>query len=257
MARFFEKLEAGDRGTDFFSSHPNPENRIENINVEIGKLGTRSGRRVNNTSEFDQIKRLVKSLPPAPKAGTNQTEASQERTKRTDEEADRREARPPDPSTRFRGFFSEYIRLRYPENWKVFGHDREFTLTPEGGILRNNNDSAVIYGASIGIFTIPDDGRSGLSLEEATARLMESFQRSNPSMRLIRNRGRIRVDGKSALSGDYENRSPLGVRELDWVITVMRPEGLVAFIFVAPDRDFDSYRRTFEKILDSVNFNNR
>jgi len=257
MAKFFEKLDTGDRGTDFFSSHPNPDNRMENINVEIGKLGTRSGRRVNDTQEFRRIKNLLKSLPPAPKTGTSQTEASsREGTTQREESAGRRETRPADPSRRFRGFFSEYMRLRYPDNWKVFGHDMEFTLAPEGGIIRSNNDSAIAYGTKIIVFVPRTDGRSGISLEEATAQLMQGIQRSNPYMRLTRDGGRVRIDGKAALSRVYENESPVGGREYDWIITVMRPEGLTAFIFVAPEEDFRYYQRTFEDIVDSVDFRN-
>ena len=139
----------------------------------------------------------------------------------------------------------------------MFGHEKEFTLTPEGGIVRNGNDSAIAYGASIAVYDPPSGGRSDTSLESATAQLMEGFQRSNPSMRRIREFSRVRVAGKSALSGLYENKSPLGGREIDWVVTVMRPEGLTAFIFVSPEPDYDAYRRVFEKILNSVDFINR
>jgi len=257
VADFFEKLDAGGRGTDFFSSHPHPENRIEKINQEISKLGYRSGRRVNNSTEFDRIKSLVKSLPPAPKSNqTGELAPSGEGTTRS-EGMDTGEARPAAPSSQFRGFFSEYIRLRYPENWKVFGHEREFTLTPDGGILNANDDSAIAYGVSVTVYDIPETDRAGIDLEEATSRLMEGLRRSNPSMRLIRDRGRIRVDGRRALSAVYENASPLEGREIDWVVTVMRPEGLTAFIFVAPEQDYEDYVRTFEKILDSIDFTNR
>ena len=40
VAQFFEKLDSKGRGSDFFSSHPNPDNRIQNINTEIRKLGS-------------------------------------------------------------------------------------------------------------------------------------------------------------------------------------------------------------------------
>jgi len=76
MANFFEKLEAGKRGTDFFSSHPHPENRMDHINVEISKLGSYSRSRVNDTREFRDIKRLLKSLPAAPEQGEVQTRTS-------------------------------------------------------------------------------------------------------------------------------------------------------------------------------------
>ena len=35
---------------------------------------------------------------------------------------------------------------------------------------------------------------------------------------------------------------------------VQRPEGLVFFVFVAPDRDFQNYDDTFQSMLNSVRF---
>jgi len=52
----------------------------------------------------------------------------------------------------------------------------------------------------------------------------------------------------------FINNSPLSGREMDWMVTVLRPEGLVYFIFVAPEQEFGDYQRAFEEILDSVRF---
>lgn len=256
MAEFFEKLDTGGRGTDFFSSHPNPDNRMAKIRTEIAKLGRRSGSRVNNSSEFTSIKALVKSLPPAPKANPATGEQPSGGGASQPAATAPGESGPPAPSSRFRRFYSEYVRLQYPDNWKVFGHDRDFSLTPEGGTVRSDGASFIAYGASITINEISESGREGVGLEAATARLMEDLRQSNPSMRLVRNQSRIRVDGKQGLSAVYRNASPLGGNEIDWVVTVMRPEGLTALIFIAPEKDYSRYQRTFEKILDSIDFKN-
>ncbi|MBN2243719.1 MAG: M48 family metalloprotease [Acidobacteria bacterium] len=250
MASFFEKLNTGSRGTDFFSSHPNPDNRIDHVRAEIARIGSYSRQRVNDTREFRDIKRLLDSLPPAPKQGQAQT-SSGERSPQSRQQ----EARPPVPSTKLRSFYSEYLKLRYPENWKVFGHEMEFTLTPEGGIFRNGDDSVIAYGVSVSLVEIPAGAETDLN--DATDRLMESLRQSNPAMRLIRDQGRLRVDGKTGLSRIYENESPAGGREIDWIVTVMRPKGLMVFVFVAPERYFGEYERAFEKVLDSVDFTNR
>jgi hypothetical protein len=55
---------------DFFGRHPNPENRIQNIDAEIGKLGSVSGNTVNDGKEFHDIQQYVKSLSPALQAGS-------------------------------------------------------------------------------------------------------------------------------------------------------------------------------------------
>ena len=45
MARFFEKLEAegGQRAPQFLSSHPNPGNRVQDVQAEIQALPQRNG----------------------------------------------------------------------------------------------------------------------------------------------------------------------------------------------------------------------
>jgi len=93
-----------------------------------------------------------------------------------------------------------------------------------------------------------------MSLEEATDRLIEDLRLSNQGMRIIRSPEDIRVNGERALSTDLSNDSPLGGRETNWLVTVPRPEGLLFFVFVAPDRDFQSYNHTFRIMLDSVRF---
>ena len=75
-----------------------------------------------------------------------------------------------------------------------------------------------------------------MSLEEATDRLIEDLRLSNQGMRIIRSPENIRVDGQQALSTDLSNESPLGGRETNWLVTVTRPEGVLFFVFVAPDR---------------------
>jgi len=35
---------------------------------------------------------------------------------------------------------------------------------------------------------------------------------------------------------------------------VLRPEGLIYFVCVAPEREYDEYDRTFETMLNSVRF---
>jgi predicted Zn-dependent protease len=70
MADFFQTLQqqGGSRGIQFFSSHPNPENREKRIEEEIGKLGQLSDPRADS-EEFHIIRSYLQSLPPPPKPG--------------------------------------------------------------------------------------------------------------------------------------------------------------------------------------------
>ena len=55
MAEFFEKMEAegGGRASEFFSSHPNPGNRLEDVADEIQRLGERPATYYDNFRIFD------------------------------------------------------------------------------------------------------------------------------------------------------------------------------------------------------------
>jgi hypothetical protein len=160
-------------------------------------------------------------------------------------------AQPPRPSSRVNTYDSGYVSLRHPDNWRVYGSDREFTLAPDNGIVRTRgNSSALAYGMMMAVSTAV----SGDSLKTATDRLIENFRDSNPNMRVSKDQGQVKAGGQKAISKLLLNDSPIGGREIDWLVAVMRPEGLVHFIFTAPEAEFPNYQSAFQKVLDSVRF---
>jgi Zn-dependent protease with chaperone function len=249
MAAFFEKLGTENRGTDFFSSHPNPDNRIRGIEQEISRLGRVSARTAGDSREFQAIKRYLRSLPAAPKAAAAR-QSGQPAPSGTGGTA----SRPERPSSRLRSYDSGYVRLQHPENWRVYGEERDFALAPDGGIVTIGNESALACGGMMAVYEPVSRRGARVSLRNATDQLVEGLRRSNPGMRLVRDRGRIRVDGQAALSMEFVNDSPSGGRETDWLVTVLRPEGLVYFIFVAPEEEYASYRNMFQRIVQSIRF---
>jgi len=74
-------------------------------------------------------------------------------------------------------------------------------------------------------------------------------------MRVIQQHEPIRIAGERGLSTVLTNDSPLAnTRERNWLVTVLRPEGLLFFVAVAPEGDFKDYNSAFEKMLDSARF---
>lgn len=69
MAQFFEKLqtESKNRPIEFFSDHPNPDHRVERVQEEVDNLGGPPANYKKDSSEFQEIKRYIHSLPPPPK----------------------------------------------------------------------------------------------------------------------------------------------------------------------------------------------
>ncbi len=245
LATFFEKLDTRGSGSDFFSSHPNPENRIQNINTEIGKLGLRSGGK-SDSNEFQSIRKYSKSLPPAPKTAPEQQGQGPGNRQP--------QGRPARPSDRFQNYDAGNLSVRHPENWKAYGEYQAFTLAPDGGIVQTGNGEALAYGAIMSVYKIDTGSGARANLRDATDELIRQLQNSNSAMRQARDQGQIRVGGQTAISRIFSNDSPVGGRETDWLVTVLRPEGLVYFIFVAPEAESGDYQRAFQQILNSVSF---
>jgi len=357
MAQFFQKIQEQDgsgRQVEFFSNHPNPDNRIQRVDQEIGQLGAPVRGAKTDSREFQDIKRYVQSLPAPRGQGTQNlagnTGSGNRRTYglqiqsasygTQDKFADVRQllqsrvqnnrldfqvtnasmggdpakskkktlrlnygwdgrtyevtanenqrvsiptaqqqqqtqtgeptgTQPEWPSNRSTRFENTVLRMDHPENWQAYGQgDATFTIAPDTGLVDDGRGSqALAYGVVVNIyeprFTRNDRQQlqprgygqsSEMSLEEATDRLIEDLRLSNQGMRIIRSPEDIRVNGERALSTDLSNDSPLGGRETNWLVTVPRPEGLLFFVFVAPDRDFQSYNHTFRIMLDSVRF---
>jgi len=263
MAQFFEKLRAQDEGGQpiaFFSSHPSPERRTERINEEVSNIGT-AGRRYNTDSrEFDQIKRYVQSLP-APRSNQLQSQQQQGAP-----------GQPSQSSDRFVGAENAILRISHPENWRAYGQGDAITIAPSGGLISDGSgNQALAYGVIVNIFEPPQADRYGRQLQgpgwgqgtdqsaqpllqDTTTRLIQELRLSNRNMRVIRSSEPINAGGLRGLSTYLSNDSPhpKGGRETNWLVTLPRPDGLLFFVFTAPEREFHAYEDTFQQMLYSV-----
>jgi len=245
MVQFFEKIEAeGKSGgpPEWFSSHPKPENRAERVQEEIERLGGPPANYRRDSREFRAIKQRVLAMPRAPKPGQPPR-------------GDARTGRPAPPSARFRVLNHVALSIQYPDNWQVYGEGSAASLVPDGGFVQDRNgNTALAYGAILNIFEPHTDRYGKITVEEATDQLIEELRQSNPRMRLLRQQERIRVGGVRGLSTMLVNDSPVGGQEIDWLVTFQRPEGLVYFVGVVPQRDWDQYEAAFEAMVDSIRF---
>src|SRR5579859_346945 len=245
LAQFFEKIEAESKGKnppEFFSDHPNPEHRVERVDEEIQKLGGEPGKMKRDSLEFEAIKREVRALPvvrrgPSP-AGR---------------EVPNRIGPPPAPSPNFVEYKSPAYKIAYPENWHKYGQEKSVSFAPDGGVLEGSDgQGGLAYGLIVNVTQAQGAPAAERSLEDATQDLVRTLQKDNPHMKIARGPGRLRLNGQPGLSTYLSNVSPLGGEETDWLITVMRPGGLLSFICVAPQKDYEKYDKTFAAILDSV-----
>jgi hypothetical protein len=138
--------------------------------------------------------------------------------------------------------------LKVPENWKKYEDNGSVTFAPDGGISQKGG---LAYGMIVSVNQVQTDG-SEQSLENATRALIGELAKTNPGLKIAREPARIELNGQQGLSTYLSNESPNGTEETDWLITVLRPEGLFSFLCVAPKAAFPEYEKTFTAVLDSV-----
>ena len=126
------------------------------------------------------------------------------------------------------------------------------TIAPPHGVAQN----AVAYGVMINDYQ-PED--SNASLDQATHDLLASLRQSNPDLRQIGHDENIRVNGVAGKSVDLIGNSPLRDRsgrpgqERDWLVAMKRGDGTLLYVvLIAPDKDFEALRPTFEQMLKSM-----
>jgi beta-barrel assembly-enhancing protease len=243
MSQFFEKLESETKGKNppqFLSDHPNPEHRVERVNEEIDKLGGPSGNGKRDSADFEAIKREVLALPVAkkiaPVAGAPGGRGA-----------------PPQPSGHFAEFQGSSYTLKYPDNWGQSGDNGSASFAPPGGVVQGaDGQGALAYGMVVSVTSAQGDSSGSDALANATQQFIQSLQKSNPNMRVVREASAVKLNGQPGLSTYLSNDSPAGGQETDWLITVVQPQGLLSFLSVAPQSAYGDYDRTFAAILDSV-----
>ena len=216
-------------------------NRAEAVAKEVATLPRKTNYRTDS-AEFRDIKQRVGSMKPltAQRIAERQTPATGASS------ADVR------PSGAVRNFSHSDFEISYPENWQVLGdQNSSVTIAPQSGVSQN----AVAYGMMINTYQ-PEDNAN---LDQATHELLASLRQSNPDLRQIGHDENIRVNGITGKSVDLIGTSPLhdeegrAGRERDWLVAFMRRDGSVLYtVSIAPDRDFESLRPTFEQMLRSL-----
>ncbi len=240
MARFFETLEAqsgGKSGPSFFSSHPNPGNRVKYVSEEVTLLPRRDYNA--NSGRFAQMKTLAKSLP-APKRRMGQ-----------DPNAANQPAQNQDGTRTWKG---EKFTINYPGAWTGFGEAgaQSVTIAPKEGLVQDDKGGVQIgLGVVVAEF---DEINTRASFRDNTLSLIQQIQQQNPSM--SRNQPQLnqhQVNGRNVLVARLTSKSPLdNGNEIDTLVTMEHKGELIYLVFIAPERQMQNVQRDFDAILSSL-----
>ena len=240
MAQFFEIIEKKypQRTLEFFSDHPNPENRVKKVDALIPELGPPK-KGSSDSPEFQATKKRALALPPPPKG---ENAAGQPSPKAP--------PAPPAPSSNFVKYRARAFAISYPDNWQMQEDKDGLTVAPPGGILPDaQGASAQAYGASVHLYT---PSKKGWGLVDATQQLIETLRKSNPNLRVVE-QSPMKVRGRAALCTRLENDSPVeGQKETDQLVTVRGRSALTVVLFIAPQSAFESYQPAFKAMLRSL-----
>lgn len=249
MVQFFEIIQGkyGNGGSQFLSDHPNPGNRTEYVNAEIETLPPRP-HWVKTTPEFTKIKKIVSGMH-----AYSAKEISSGAWKRSGAVASPPASAQPvnfQPSGQWTPLDGSGFYVQYPDNWQAAEKaGAGATIAPPNGVAATaSNGNTVIYGVIIDDF----QPQQGADLAAATQQLIASIQQGNAGLKAVTGVDDVRVNQRDGKSVEFLNQgaSAGGLTERDWLVTVSRDDGSLSYlVFVAPQKDFEALRPTFEQIL--------
>ncbi|MEI9813950.1 MAG: M48 family metallopeptidase [Acidobacteriota bacterium] len=258
MAIFFDKLQAdGERDNsklaNFMSDHPTPGRRVDYVNAQ-NKLLPKVKYSELEPGTLPKMKQVVASIPPPPKPAAQTANAvngqgSSQPTGGTP-------AADPRPSGKFKTHQGTDFQLSYPDNWEVFGDTKaaSVTIAPRAGMVQNRQGQADVGYGFLTSFYFPTDKKP--NLQRDTAALLKSIVGGNPGMQQTGNAKNVKVGGMSGMLTPLASPSTLqdGQKEIDMLLTVMRPEAIFYIMFVAPDSEWKSAQPAFDQAVNSLRF---
>lgn len=249
MFRTIEKTDGGS-GPEWLSSHPNPGNRSAYITREAESLRVENP--VGRSARFDRVRDHLKSLPRAPSSEEVAKSRPAGGTGGSGGTTSPPSGRVAAPSDRFRQYTAGNVfRVAVPSNWQQSQASSSVTYAPAGALGSHNGQTVFTHGVEFGIAQ-----NLGRDLQTASENLLDSLMRGNPRMRARNGFGRTDLDGRPALVRRLSNVSEATQdAETVQLLTAQLPDGSLFYgIAVVPEREYDAYLPTFEKVFDSVRF---
>lgn len=251
LANMFKTIEkeSGGGGPEWLSTHPNPQNRYENINREADMLRV-SSNPIKITRGFERIQAKFRSMPQA--KSMKEIEEEYKRNKgKTDGNTNqgKYETRVDYPSARTRVFTSgNWIQMNVPDNWQENQGESTVEFAPRGA----NGNQGITHGALLEV-----QQTQSRDLGQASETYVNNVLKNNDYLRQDSNYTRTTISGRSAYAVVLSGRSPVtGQTEIATVYTTLLRNGqLFAVVTVVPQNEASAYRTAFSNLIRSIRLN--
>lgn len=254
MARFFEKLEAetgkGNWVSSMMSDHPNPGNRVKNVENEIMAMPQKNY--TADTGGFLRAKAIVKALPPPKKRVSAGQPGQPPPSTGTVQMPSLNELR---PSNNYKTAQNGAFSISYPDNWQTQADQSggSLTIAPAKGSIGQGQQMALAYGSQFN-FTPFQNGQQ-MTIQQATQSLVQNLQQGDSNMKIAQNSQQTQVDGYQGMMTMLTTGSPYqGQQESDMLLTVALPQGIFWAVFVAPSNDMSNVQPAFQRMIQSIKF---
>jgi Zn-dependent protease with chaperone function len=250
LANMFKTIEreSGGSGPEWFSTHPSPANRYENINREANLLRI-SNNPIKITRGFERVKAKLRSMPRAKSMKEIEEEYNRNKQGQSQTSSGKYSNRVEYPSSRTRVFSSgNWIQMSVPDNWKEFQGESTVEFAPEGAY----GNQGITHGALIGV-----QQTQTRDLGRATQEYVNGILQANNYLRQQTNYSRTTVSGRSAYSTVLSGTSPVtGRTEIATVYTTLLRSGQLFYVVtVSPNDEASRYNLTFRNMIRSVRLN--
>jgi Zn-dependent protease with chaperone function len=273
MVDFFKTMgsEGGSAPPEFFSSHPNPDNRQQAVQKQIANWPAQNY--AGDSPGFAQLRQhaaqlkaysaaeIAQGAKSGQWAALNQRSGATLRPSSASADAVPRPAAVPLETVLPRGRMVSTdlgpMKIQRPENWEVKLPQQQgqfVTIAPQPGITNRGLGYGVLLNG------VPPPNGQRMSIDEITGLLIQQMQQNNELEPLSKPQPTT-VGGVESRLTFLQSASPFldasgqPQKERDWLVTVPQRDGSTIFmIFVAPESDFARFQPTFEEMIKSAQF---
>lgn len=245
MFRTIEKADGESEGPDWFSTHPAPAKRYENIQRESRLLEV-AQYPIKMTPDFRWVQSRLKSMPQTKTLAEFEKDAEGKKPGGGTAGGGSYSSRVEPPSTSTREIRNgSWFYATVPRNWKDRSSGDTLELAPEGAY----GDEGITHGMMFGIHRARSSG-----LYYSTDEYLKEMLRANPYLRRTSSFQRTTVSRQAAYMITFEGVSPITRRnELVTVYTTeLRDRDVLYLVTVVPESERFSYNNAFRSVVNSV-----